>query len=363
MERYGWEKFKNEGLQELERIASSQFFAGKDQMIYLLRKYIELYKADADLKNQIQGTIFYPDIAKKNEKAARDKASRQIIKLRQLLQDFYNSDEGKESAYRIYFVSDERDYRIGVEPRAKDANSEYEIETRIAPPTYQEKIETSLLSQRFDLPRIKEMLLDFLKIYPEVWLMPKSLVARSKASGTFNWDAIGVFLFSTILVVVTSRHYFSSFKSYVETSNIHPVLISDLVNQLAKIEKPFESLLSSELVFAIFRFGIFATVVPWVLYNKIFKGNATISSIINFQFYFIMCWVPIAVLILFAAMNLIIHNIVLTFLGLFTALLGGWVLWLCYHCLYKLSGFTWKKGILPSIIYFCAYLWFFKTFF
>jgi hypothetical protein len=114
MERYNWDKLKSKGLKELERIASSKFFAGKDELIHILRTYIELYEADADIKNQIQGIAFYLDIAKKDEKAARDKASKQVKKLREFLEGFYNSAEGKESACRIYFVSDERDYRLGI---------------------------------------------------------------------------------------------------------------------------------------------------------------------------------------------------------------------------------------------------------
>ena len=173
--------------------------------------------------------------------------------------------------------------------------------------------------------------------------MPKRLVARSTASGTFNWDTIGVFLFSTLLVVVTSRWYFSSFRSYIEMANIHPDTISFIVDRLVKIEKPIKNLLSFELIFAIFRFSILATVIPWIIYNKIFKGRATIYSIINFQFYFIMCWIPIAVWIGFASISLSFRNIDLTSLGMVVTFLGGYFLWRYYCCLYKLSGFTWKR--------------------
>lgn len=358
IERYGWDKLKREGLKELERIASSKLFAGKDELVYILKKYIELYRNDADLKNQIQGTAFYPDIANRAEKPARDKASQQIKKLRQLLRDFNDSDEGKESEYRIRFISEERDYRLKVEKTdiLGEINKETAAISAVA--------NSSIIRTDTKLPEfahIKEILLSFFKIYPEAWAMPKRLVARSTASGTFNWDTIGVFLFSTLLVVVTSRWYFSSFRSYIEMANIHPDTISFIVDRLVKIEKPIKNLLSFELIFAIFRFSILATVIPWIIYNKIFKGRATIYSIINFQFYFIMCWIPIAVWIGFASISLSFRNIDLTSLGMVVTFLGGYFLWRYYCCLYKLSGFTWKKAILPSIIYFYAYYWFIET--
>lgn len=164
-ERYGWDKYKSEGLAELEKIKSIMSLPKDKDIIDLVERYIRLYKhKKISKKDDTKAVMLYPDLVedgarkeaakllervaeqkdkdlphlfekksvdkvmkgilkdaeknkmlrKKIEEPARDKACREAQKLRQFLEGFYNSAEGKESACRIYFVSDERDYRLGI---------------------------------------------------------------------------------------------------------------------------------------------------------------------------------------------------------------------------------------------------------
>jgi hypothetical protein len=408
-ERYGWDKYKSEGLAELEKIKSIMSLPKDKDIIDLVERYIRLYKhKKISKKDDTKAVMLYPDLVedgarkeaakllervaeqkdkdllhlfekksvdkvmkgilkdaeknkmlrKKIEEPARDKACREAQKLRQFLEGFYNSAEGKESACRIYFVSDERDYRLGIKKADILSETKKEIMTDTASTESQVGLSGIKLHGS---SRVKEILLDFLKIYPEAWAMPKHLVARSTASKTFNCDAIAIFLVSTILTVLIAQYYFSSFRFYIETASIHPVFIGFLINLLEKIEKPFDNILSFNLLFFIFRFTVITIIIPWLIYNKVFKGKVSIYEMMNFQFYFIMSWSPVFIWIGFAAVRLTFLNADITLLELFTTILGLWVLYTYYKCLYQLSGFTWKKGILPYTIYIPLHFWFIRT--
>lgn len=344
---HGWDTLRAEGIKELERLMNHPYFL---KSIKILRVYYKYYSKGREQEIQQMKDLIDPD---ERLGDAEKTIGKRRNALKKRLEDFYKTKQEKGAKYQIYFVENKW---LGI--REVKEQKEKKIATL---PTHQGKAKTSLSFQKFDLPHIKERLIDFFKIYPEAWVLPKRLVARSNASGTFHWDVIAVFLFSTILVIYISRSYFSSFKFYIETANIHPYAISFLVDRLAKIQKLFENLLSFELLFVIFRFSILATIIPWIIYNKIFKGRASIYSTIGLQFYFIMCWVPIFVWIGFAWIKLLFHNSDVTLLCIFTSILSVYVLGAYSYCLCTLNGFTFKKGILPSIIYLSIHYWFVKT--
>jgi hypothetical protein len=112
MEKYGWDKYKDEGLRELERIVSSRILADKEAQISILRIYHSIYQENRE--HEIKGTVFYPEIDKET---AEKRASDIIGRLRYTVQEFYASAEGKESAYEIYFIAKSRDYRLGIRPK------------------------------------------------------------------------------------------------------------------------------------------------------------------------------------------------------------------------------------------------------
>jgi hypothetical protein len=109
MERYGWDKFKEDGLEELQRIVRSRFFGDKDAMKDILNCYYSIYNNGKE--HQIKGTIFYPSL---NTDAANKTASANIGRLRDYLDEFYKSAEGIGSDFEIYFIAASRSYRLGV---------------------------------------------------------------------------------------------------------------------------------------------------------------------------------------------------------------------------------------------------------
>ena len=124
MEKYGWDKYKDEGLLELARIISSRILADKEAQISMLRIYYSIYKEKRE--HEIKGTAFYPEIDKET---AEKRASEIIGRLRNTIKEFYASDEGKESDYEIYFVAKSRDYRLGIQPKKSDEQSERHSES------------------------------------------------------------------------------------------------------------------------------------------------------------------------------------------------------------------------------------------
>jgi hypothetical protein len=112
METYGWNIYRKEGLQELLRIKESPTLGDKEAQISFLETYYQIYKNEKE--DQIKATTFYSPKTGKGE--AQKKASDVIQRLRQSIEKFYESEEGKKSLYEIYFVAESRDYRLGVRP-------------------------------------------------------------------------------------------------------------------------------------------------------------------------------------------------------------------------------------------------------
>lgn len=113
MEKYGWDNFRKEGLNELLNIKESRVLGDKDAQISFLEKYHEIYRDQKE--HQIKATTFYPDSIGKDE--AQKKASDVIKRLRQSIEKYYESDVGERSLYEIYFIAESRDYRLGIRPK------------------------------------------------------------------------------------------------------------------------------------------------------------------------------------------------------------------------------------------------------
>ena len=226
-----------------------------------------------------------------------------------------------------------------------------------------EKISAPSASQELSLRHIKEILVNFILIFPEAcFFKPSKLVDRCRRSKSFNFDSILVVLISVGIVVATFRYYFNSFKMYTETLNMPPALIHFFVNQLIELGKLSDSVISLQLLFMIFRFSVFSFIIPWVIYIKIFKGTAAIYEIMNFQFYFMYSWLPLICWFLLVDVNMTLHNADKTFFWLTMICGGSWFVGRYLVGFNKLMGFTFKKGIIPFILYVTVLAWFVKTF-
>jgi len=115
--KHGWEKYRKEGIEELKRLACSRFFVSKPAQITLLNIYTDVYRKEQE--RNLKGTNFYPD---EPTDIAHKKASKNIKELRYSLPEFYKSEEGSVSGFELYFIAEERDYRLGIRPIKEAAN-------------------------------------------------------------------------------------------------------------------------------------------------------------------------------------------------------------------------------------------------
>lgn len=108
-EFYGWDIYREEGIKELKRIRRSKFLAGKQAMVDLIDRYIKFYESEKD--DQIMGKTLYSEL---DIEEANNHASKKTKELREILKSFYNTKEGKKGDFRIYFIAEKRNYRLGV---------------------------------------------------------------------------------------------------------------------------------------------------------------------------------------------------------------------------------------------------------
>ncbi|MCS7214952.1 MAG: hypothetical protein RMI30_02020 [Thermodesulfovibrio sp.] len=199
-EYYGWDQYKEEGLAELKKIKKSKIFIGKDKFQQLLDRYIETYSRDNNLTKKITGTYLYPEeFRTKSAKHAHDKAYRVIREFKVLLGAYYEKGEGKNSAFEIYFISQERDYRLGV--REKDQMTEDVITTKIPSQSI------NLYNINIFFSKIGDKIINFLGIYYESLFAPYKLATRASINEKFRLDSILVFLFSTFLALLLAYQY------------------------------------------------------------------------------------------------------------------------------------------------------------
>lgn len=126
--RHGWEKYRKEGIEELKRLAGSRFFVSKPAQITLLNIYTDVYQKEQE--RNLKGTNFYPD---EPIDIAHKKASKNIKELRYSLPEFYKSEEGGVSSFELYFIAEERDYRLGIRPKVEPGSMYDEIRKQFPP--------------------------------------------------------------------------------------------------------------------------------------------------------------------------------------------------------------------------------------
>lgn len=117
-DQHGWDTYREEGLKELQNIAGSSIICRQDRLIKFLQTYHEIYREKKEKK--ITGDSFYKKEIAEHELTsdqAQKNASPVIKRLRRNIEEYYKSKEGKRSLYEIYFIAEERDYRLGIRLR------------------------------------------------------------------------------------------------------------------------------------------------------------------------------------------------------------------------------------------------------
>lgn len=362
IERYGWDKYKEEGLAELKRIRDSNFLKGKEKFKDLLNRYIELYKNDADIKKQVTGKNLYPELSKGYYKSSCDKAYRTIKDMRKILYDFYNkTEEGKQSQYRIFFVSEERDYRIGIEKNKIDEYTTTEKIQSVKPHSSlvnSIKINTNVISEK-----ILNFISNFYFITIEALFNSKKLALRVMPKENFGNNIYKITIEGIKLII-----YFLIFWYFIVLFTKHLLKILEL-QLLSKYQilfyskyfeikyKQLELLLSSFEIFPVIaRFFILAILIPFGVYSaysaiiktKKFSFNFLLP-VAAFQFYFLWRWILVFAFLFWLAIEsgLWNMNIVLS-IGTMVAFI--WYLIMHFKGLCTLYNLTWKKGISPFIL-------------
>jgi hypothetical protein len=117
MEKYGWDRYRKEGLQELRQIKESPLFGNKNAQKSFLEIYYQIYHDEKE--DQIKATVFYPE---KEIKVIAQHRARTVIKdLRKSIDKFYESAEGRDSRFEIYFIAESGDYKLGIRPKKTNA--------------------------------------------------------------------------------------------------------------------------------------------------------------------------------------------------------------------------------------------------
>jgi hypothetical protein len=117
MEKYGWDRYRKEGLQELRQIKESPLFGNKNAQKSFLEIYYQIYHDEKE--DQIKATVFYPESI--SNIVAQHRARTVIKDLRKSIDKFYASPEGKDAKFEIYFIAESGDYKLGIRPKKTNA--------------------------------------------------------------------------------------------------------------------------------------------------------------------------------------------------------------------------------------------------
>jgi len=345
-DRYGWDRYKEQGLAELINIRDSTLCRNKKKLRELLNSYINLYKEDADIKGQISGKNLFPDLYNKHSKSALDSAYLYTKKLRKLLYEYYTT-EGKHSTYRIFFVSDERDYKLGIKKLEIDEYREKEKTESFIP------TQLNLIKSNEVFEKTLNLISNFVVIpYAAVFKSP-NLALRVTQKEKFRNNKIhvtkeGIKLFLLLIVlwfsiVSLTEHILKSLNILLFTKFNYEIDPKFLEIQLKRIEhlKTFP-----EFIFSALRFLFIIAVIPWFVY-KIFKSNVYFLSLTFFQIYFFMSWLFVFAFFEWLNINSGLNIIVLLITSIAAPI---WSFIMHFKGLCALYNLSWKKGILPFIL-------------
>lgn len=338
-ESYGWDQYKEEGLSELKKIKKSKIFSGKDKFQGLLDRYVEIYSIESNVTKKIPGTrLFHEEFKNKSSKHALDKAYRVIKEFKVLLKEYYEKGEGQTSQFEIYFIAETRDYRLGVRERERESSN---FDNSI-------KVTTTFLDNLKSIPqKIGNSVLNFLKIYFDAFFSPSNLALRASEYGKFKWDTILLFLFTSFLTFIILTQYLDAMKlKTIIRTDIPDFIKSFVILTIDIASKKISSLISFDLIFNILRYAFIFILIPWIISKTIFKEKINLSVFSNFQFYFLLSWIPLfiwfgCVYIMKISYNENTIGLLIIFPFLLAIFFFNYFRGIC-----KLLNFNWKRGIL-----------------
>ncbi|MFQ5354432.1 MAG: hypothetical protein ACE5DR_05745 [Thermodesulfobacteriota bacterium] len=119
---YGWDKYRDEGVEEIKRLIASTFFINKPAQKQILDKYAEIYQ------NGEEGTLCLRRLGEQGPREDDNRFTKRVSKnvrlLRTSFKKFYNTEEGRTSDFELYFIAEKEDFRLGIRPRAESTVDE-----------------------------------------------------------------------------------------------------------------------------------------------------------------------------------------------------------------------------------------------
>jgi hypothetical protein len=108
---YGWDDYASEGIAELKSIRDSAPLAKRPGQRKIVDCFVDVYSQGAE--HELKGTTFYPDHKGCPDKAHK-KASKIMSGVKRSIDEYYKTDAGQFSEYRIDFAGEERSYLLQV---------------------------------------------------------------------------------------------------------------------------------------------------------------------------------------------------------------------------------------------------------
>lgn len=382
---HGWENpiLRKEGIKELKRFIDLPSFLKSKK---LLKIFYEYYSEGREHEVQKMMDLHDPSESLENPVDTIGKR-RKALDIR--LKDYYKTKEGRKAKYQIYFATNKL---LGI--REIEGQKEKKI---TAPPTHQEKAKASLPSQKFDLPYIKEILLDFFKIYPDVWkafpcsgamqwvmkvriiqwainvtrlrhrcelgqhafvrmFKQDDIINRVKNNSYPKISALLALILSSVIVV-------SLFWNYISQIEIVPTSLFAVILQAILIDLLKGKVMNILMPGAIISF-IFILVSSFVLQliYKLFGGKSSFHETFNLNLYFFSAWIAFVVkgaLLSITPMSLTTKNM----LGCLFLVILIYALLSYVATLNKLMGVSNKKGAPAFLLFVVIYFLFLKPLF
>lgn len=339
---YGWDSNRKEKLKEFDDLIKHQLFIKSWRQKEVLLKY---YKVISEGREDeiTKVTDLLPDGV--NYGDPDDSLGKLKNGISINLEKYYSTKEGKGTTYRIYYATH---LHLGIVEKEKN---DKEATITSTPVDLMKALDFNMLP--LASLRLKERLLNFLKIFPEAWFFPKNLVARSTSSGAFNWDTI-------ILHVVALLVSISIFFVYLAKFPFSPQSF-DMVKLLR--QEAIEVIFSIMILYQFIAMPILTSIL-WGIYKKVAKSSTGYLETLNYQFYFLSAWLPLLFWFLLARLmhQMFGEDILLFLFSIFMVAAGLYWIWRHFQGISLLMGVQGKKRFLPFLCYMATIVAYVKLF-
>lgn len=130
---YGWEKYRDEGVEEIKRLAASPFFMDKPAQKQILDKYVEIYQEWKE--RDIPSRCLFDQGPKEDDPRFFKRVWKNTNSLRTSFKKFYDTEEGRASGFELYFIAKGKNYNLGIRPWGEVEPEAVEGDVKKQPPS------------------------------------------------------------------------------------------------------------------------------------------------------------------------------------------------------------------------------------